>query len=143
MGTGLTNFCYICEELLTPADHAAHYEGFEGAIGRAGPFGSVCVNRREVNLSLPTRPPAPTLSVVSGDHEGTIALRITWAPHKSDPPTIYYRIRLSLVGTNVVKHLSARAGDPYYDMKNLQRYRRYRASVTPVNCNGAGVASDF
>eukprot|EP00408_Alexandrium_pacificum_P037447 CAMPEP_0171282976 /NCGR_PEP_ID=MMETSP0790-20130122/67199_1 /TAXON_ID=2925 /ORGANISM="Alexandrium catenella, Strain OF101" /LENGTH=44 /DNA_ID= /DNA_START= /DNA_END= /DNA_ORIENTATION= len=33
-----THFCYLCEELLTAADHAAHYEGFEGAVGRMGPF---------------------------------------------------------------------------------------------------------
>lgn len=140
---GNTHFCYLCEELLAASDHAAHYEGFEGAIGRAGPFGSVCANRRDVDFSLPTQPPPPSLSVVTGDHEGSIALRITWGPHKSEPATIYYRIRLSVPGANDVKHTSAQAGYPYRDLKNVQRYRRYQASVTPVNVNGSGPASEL
>mmetsp|Transcript_21499 Transcript_21499/g.47696 ORF Transcript_21499/g.47696 Transcript_21499/m.47696 type:complete len:411 (-) Transcript_21499:329-1561(-) len=141
---GRTHFCYLCGELLTKADHAAHYEGFSGALGRVGPFGSVCLNRRTVNQSLPSRPPAPKLSVVEGQDEGTIALRITWGPHRSEPPTIYYRVQLTVPGSEEVKHLSAQAGQPYHDMhsRSVPKYRRYQASVTPVNVNGAGPMSE-
>merc|ERR1740121_248083 len=73
-----THFCYLCGELLAASDHAAHYEGFEGAAGRFGPFGSVCLNMRIADASLPQRPPPPLVSVVTGEDEGTIALRITF-----------------------------------------------------------------
>ncbi|CAJ1430399.1 unnamed protein product [Effrenium voratum] len=43
---GATFFCYLCGELLAASDHASHYEGFRGAIGLRGPFGSVCLNRQ-------------------------------------------------------------------------------------------------
>lgn len=56
-------------------------EGFEGAIGLRGPFGSVCMNKREPDMSLPSQPPPPTLSVVPGE-EGAIALRITFGDHR-------------------------------------------------------------
>lgn len=139
---GKTNFCYLCEELLTPADHAAHFEGFEGAIGRMGPFGSVCANQKKVDLSLPTQPPPPRLSVVVGDEEGSIALRITWGAHRSLPPTIYYRVRLLVPGSPEVRHLSAQAGEPHHDVRRLPKYIRYQAIVVPVNVNGTGPASE-
>jgi len=139
---GQTYFCYICEEALAASDHAAHYEGFEGAAGRAGPFGSVCLNRREVNLSLPSRPCAPALSVVPGDDEGSMALRITWGSHQSEPPTIYYKVHLSVPAAGEVRHLTAQAGYAYHDLKQAQRYRRYQVSVTPVNVNGSGPTSE-
>jgi len=139
---GQTHFCYLCGELLTAADHAAHYEGFEGAIGRQGPFGSVCQNVREANMSLPVQPPAPVLSVVSGDDEGSIALRITWGTHTSEPPTIYYRVNLCIPGSSEVKHLTAQAGYAYHDVTWVPRYRRYQAVVIPVNVNGAGPPSE-
>mmetsp|Transcript_66782 Transcript_66782/g.118202 ORF Transcript_66782/g.118202 Transcript_66782/m.118202 type:complete len:140 (-) Transcript_66782:10-429(-) len=108
-----------------------------------GPFGSVCANKRELDLSLPSQPPAPRLSVVHGDEEGSIALRIRWGEHRSEPPTIYYRIRLLQPGSSEVRHLSAQAGEPYHDVqKGLPKYVRYQAIVVPVNVNGAGPASE-
>jgi len=139
---GKTHFCYICSALLQKAEHASHYQGFEGAIGRMGPFGSVCLNKRNEDLSLPARPPSPMLSVVVGDLEGSIVLRISWGPHKSEPPTIYYRIRLWVPGTDEVKHVGAQAGEPHHDFRGIRRYRRYQASVTPVNVNGSGPTSE-
>lgn len=140
---GKTFFCYLCGELLTAADHAAHYEGFEGNAGRMGPFGSVCFNRREADLSLPKKPGPPRLSVVEGDDEGSLALRITWGPHTSEPPTIYYHVRLMVPGTDEVKSLRTHARDAYHDIKwGVTKYRRYQAVVVPVNINGTGPASE-
>ena len=56
--------------------------GFEGAIGLRGPFGSVCMNKREPDSSLPSQPLPPRLSVVRGEEEGSIALRITFSDHR-------------------------------------------------------------
>eukprot|EP00434_Breviolum_minutum_P020780 symbB.v1.2.018328.t1/scaffold1417.1/size119926/2 len=138
---GETYFCYLCGELLTSSDHAAHYEGFEGAIGLRGPFGSVCMNKREPDTSLPSQPPPPTLSVVPGE-EGAIALRITFGDHRSEPPTIYYRIWLAVAGSKEVRRLSAPARQPFYDApKSVPKYIRYQASVMPINVNGAGPIS--
>ncbi|CAE7538222.1 ARI10, partial [Symbiodinium sp. CCMP2456] len=140
---GETYFCYLCGEILAASDHASHYEGFDGAIGLRGPFGSVCMNRREPDSSLPSQPPPPRLSaVVRGEEEGSIALRLTWADHRSEPPTIYYRIWLSVPGSKEVHHYSAAARGPYYDIpKGLPKYIRYQAAVAAVNVNGIGPAS--
>eukprot|EP00747_Dinoflagellata_sp_TGD_P207787 gnl/TRDRNA2_/TRDRNA2_81326_c0_seq1.p1 gnl/TRDRNA2_/TRDRNA2_81326_c0~~gnl/TRDRNA2_/TRDRNA2_81326_c0_seq1.p1 ORF type:complete len:469 (-),score=61.13 gnl/TRDRNA2_/TRDRNA2_81326_c0_seq1:36-1385(-) len=136
-----THFCYLCGELLTKADHARHYEGFDGAIGRVGPFGSVCANKRTVDLSLPVKPPAPRLGVIQG--EGTIVLRITWGEHRSSPPTIYYWIRLKVPNTKEVRRITASAGEPHHDFgKSVSKYKRYQATVTPVNVNGQGPESE-
>ncbi|CAE8660928.1 unnamed protein product [Polarella glacialis] len=141
-----TFFCYLCGELLAAADHASHYEGFEGAVGLRGPFGSVCANKREQDLSWPTKPAPPRLSVVLGDEEGTIALRLTWGEHRSEPPTIYYKVRLLSPppgGSDEVKYLEIQAGEPHHDVQRRRiQYRRYQAVVVPVNVNGAGPASE-
>lgn len=140
---GKVNFCYLCGELLTAADHSKHYEGFEGALGKKGPFGSICFNKRKVDFSLPTRPAPPRLSVAAGDDEGSIVLRITWGEHRSEPPTIYYRVKLVVPGSDEVRRLSAQAYEPHHDVKRLPKYRRYQASVVPVNINGAGPDSEL
>eukprot|EP00928_Gymnodinium_smaydae_P003352 TRINITY_DN11203_c0_g1_i2.p1 TRINITY_DN11203_c0_g1~~TRINITY_DN11203_c0_g1_i2.p1 ORF type:complete len:222 (+),score=34.82 TRINITY_DN11203_c0_g1_i2:1133-1798(+) len=140
-----THFCYLCGELLSAADHAAHYEGFEGAIGRRGPFGSVCINRRVADKSLPSQPPPPALSVVVGDEEGSIALRVTFGEHRSEPPTVYYRIQFWIPGTEEPRTLQAGVHSPYFDVKpgrQIQKYLRYQAVVTAVNVNGAGPPSE-
>lgn len=141
---GKTHFCYLCGELLAASDHAGHFEGFEGAVGSRGPFGSMCQNRREENLATPSRPPPPSLSVVEGDDEGSIALRLTWGEHRSEPPTIYYKVRVvSTVGHEA--RLTAQAGYGYHDVKpgrHVQKLLWYHASVTPVNVNGVGPESE-
>jgi len=140
-----THFCYLCGEILAASDHAAHYEGFEGAIGRVGPFGSVCANKRTLDTSLPERPPAPRLGVVLGEEEGSIALRLTFGAHRSEPPTMYYRVQLEVPGTDEQKKFTAGVHDPHVDLKPgrlVQKYRRYQAAVTPVNVNGPGPTSE-
>eukprot|EP00929_Paragymnodinium_shiwhaense_P088613 TRINITY_DN48927_c0_g1_i2.p1 TRINITY_DN48927_c0_g1~~TRINITY_DN48927_c0_g1_i2.p1 ORF type:complete len:452 (+),score=23.29 TRINITY_DN48927_c0_g1_i2:61-1416(+) len=141
---GKTHFCYLCGVILTAAEHASHFEGFEGAVGRMGPFGSVCMNYREADHSLPKKPPPPRLSVVTGEHEGTICLRITWGEHRSDPPTIYYKVWLRVPNSKEVVRLHANANDAHHDVypKRLPKYRRYQATVLPVNVNGDGPESD-
>eukprot|EP00438_Fugacium_kawagutii_P004463 Skav232386 [mRNA] locus=scaffold1077:325562:330093:- [translate_table: standard] len=62
---------------------------FEGAIGLRGPFGSVCMNKREPDTSLPSQPPPPRLSVVQGEQEGSIALRITFGDHRREKGSVY------------------------------------------------------
>jgi len=140
-----THFCYLCGELLAASDHAAHYEGFEGAVGRMGPFGSVCMNKRSVDTSLPQQPPPPRLDVVAGDEEASIALRITFGAHKSEPPTMYYRVQLQVVGSTEFRTIVAGVHAPHFDVKpgrRIQKYRTYQATVTPVNVNGAGKPSE-
>jgi len=140
-----THFCYLCGELLAASDHAAHYEGFEGSVGRMGPFGSVCANKRIADESLPEKPPPPRLSVVVGEEEGSIALRVTFGEHRSEPPTIYYRLLLTVPGTGEEKSLRAGVHEPHFDLKPgrvAQKYRRYQAAVTPVNINGTGPTSE-
>lgn len=136
------HFCYLCGVLLAAADHSAHFEGFEGALGKRGPFGSICANHREVDFSLPTQPPPPRLSVAAGNEEGGIVLRITWGAYSSQPPTIYYRLKLTVPGSEEVRHMSVQAYEPYHDLKRLPKYRRYQASVVPVNINGPGPSSE-
>merc|ERR1712238_278925 len=139
------HFCYLCGELLAASDHASHYEGFEGAVGRMGPFGSVCLNKRVADMSLPHRPSQPSLSVVAGEDEGSMALRLTFGEHESEPPTIYYRVQLIVAGTSEQITFQAGVHDAYYDMKpsrQIQKFRKYQVVLTPVNINGVGPASD-
>jgi len=141
-----THFCYLCGVVLAASDHAAHYEGFEGAVGRMGPFGSVCVNKRSSDLSLPERPPPPMLSVAVGEEEGSIVLRLTFGEHRSEPPTIYYKVALKVPGLDEEKTLHAGVHDAHFDMKPgrlVQKYCRYQVAVTPFNINGSGPQSDF
>jgi len=140
-----THFCYLCGEILAVADHVGHYEGFEGAVGRMGPFGSVCRNKQTADPSLPAQPPPPTLSVVVGEEEGNIALRLTFGEHRSEPPTIYYRVQLSVPGTDERRTFGVDVHKGHYDMKpgrHVQKFRRYQAVVTPVNVNGTGPPSE-
>jgi len=145
---GKTYFCYLCGELLTQADHAAHYEGFEEAVGREGAFGSVCRNRRvktTADFALPTQPLPPEVSVVLGDEEGSLALRLKWREHKSDPPTIYYRVRLRPPGPHdksEVKTFHCNAGKAYEDLKGLPKFRKYETVIEAVNVNGKSWPSE-
>merc|ERR1712039_297060 len=110
-----------------------------------GPFGSVCINKRTVDASLPRQPPPPKLSVVVGEDEGSIALRITFGEHKCNPPTIYYRVQLNIIGTDEVQRFNVGVHDAVFDLKpgrRVQKYRRYQAVITPYNVNGPGQTSD-
>merc|ERR1719291_1433831 len=96
-------------------------------------------------MSLPHKPSQPSLSVISGEDEGTIALRLTFGDHESEPPTIYYRVQLIVAGTHEQISFQVGVHDPHYDMKpsrQVQKYRRYQVVLTPVNINGAGPPSD-
>lgn len=139
-----THFCFLCGELLAATDHASHYEGFEGAVGRRGPFGSVCLNKRTTDLSLPQKPLPPRLTVEEGEDSG-IVLRITFAEHKSTPPTIYYHVRLMDNLQADVRSFRVGVHSAYFDLRpsrQVQKYRRYQVIVAPVNVNGEGPASE-